>query len=237
MATLNIFTETPATFQGQDLHLTKVDAVARTDAEVVNFPVAAWPNAADEHFERINKACQGLEDWGEIGKTFTCAGSVVVDQTFTATGLATFDAAVTLDSASADLTIGDGTGSTDLVIQKSDAGSAEFRWNTDSGSGLNSHWIVGMFSSEDLLFARRNADGTTNDTPLALDWGTGNVTFANDISAVDGTFTGIVDMQGAYCDLPTNSGAPTAVTARMYYDTSDNIAYIYNGTVWKALYA
>ncbi len=240
MATLNLFTETPATFQGQDLHDTASDAQARTDSEVASFPIAAWKNAIDTHFERINNACQGLEDWGEIAKTFTCAGAVVVDQAFTATGdatfsgdldittgsldvggVATFDGNVDLNSAGPTLFIGDDSGSPSIRLGKGDAGAAIIQLY----SATFQRYAMRLESDESLRFARYNGAGSFQDYPLRLE-ANGEVTIANN-----------VDMQGNYLDLPTNSGAPPAVTGRMYYDTSDNITYIYNGTVWKALYA
>ncbi len=126
-----------------------------------------------------------------------------------------------------------GTSTPTIRIDKTPGSTGILDFSTDGST----QWVVRNTSTENFEIERNNPAGTPADIPFAIAVATGNVTFANDISAVDGTFTGIVDMQGAYCDLPTNSGAPTAVTARMYYDTLDNIAYIYNGTVWKALYA
>ncbi len=88
MATENIFTATPATFAGQDTHDTKIDAETRADSDSADYPIAAWANGIDEHFERLNRFAQGTEDFSEVGKMPVFAGDLHVDGDLTVDGVA-----------------------------------------------------------------------------------------------------------------------------------------------------
>ena len=82
-----------------------------------------------------------------------------------------------LDAASPTLTIGDGTGSPVLVLNKSDAGTATFNANV---AGVT-RWDVLIDASEDFSLERRNGAGALIDAPLFVDITNGDVSIVNQL--------------------------------------------------------
>jgi hypothetical protein len=118
--------------------------------------------------------------WGNVVDDFFQASYPYVREvaTGTLTGPFTFDGTVTLDSASPILTVGDGAGSPDVIIDKDGAGEGDLIFQT---AGVQS-WRVVNDASENLVFKRGAGDFTT-------------FTFSQ--SSGKGTFSGAFQVGGA----------------------------------------
>ncbi len=87
-----------------------------------------------------------------------------------------------LSDNSAQLTVGGGGSSADAFWQKDDLATFEHHYRTDSGSGLNSHWIEHWeATTQDMVLKRRNADGTANGDVRTYDWTTGRATYGYEV--------------------------------------------------------
>ena len=83
-----------------------------------------------------------------------------------------------LTSSSPTLTVGDGTGSPIINLDKSNAGTSEMRWQSGSLTRFSNR----LDSSENLIWRRHDDAGVGVDTAITIDGGTSDVTFANDIT-------------------------------------------------------
>jgi hypothetical protein len=135
------------------------------------------------------------------------------DGTRDITGTQTFNASIDMDAASPDLTIGDGTGTSDINLQKSNVGGANINYRTDTGSGISSHWIVQFDANEDLSFLRRNATGAPVDVPLRMFWSNGNISADNNFTA-DGQIRG-----------GSNTATVSGTTVTLDFDNGNSIEF------------
>jgi hypothetical protein len=160
--------------------------------------------------------------------------SIIVAQS---DGSMTLEAGLTLDSPSPDLVIGDGTGTSDLTLRKDTTGGGNINFQTNTGSGLNSHWIFQFDVNEDLSVLRRNASGGAVDVPLRLYWSTGDVELDNNLR-VDGTvkvgdasgnsqvFMDKANASNAEIYWRTDSGAGLNAHWITIMDSSENLQFL-----------
>lgn len=128
-------------------------------------------------------------------RTLDMGTNIDIAGTLDVTGVGTFDAAVTI---AGDLAVGDGSSSADFVLDKADVDIATLQYHN---AGVR-RWYILMEGDEDLSINRYAAGtGSFVDIPLTISQATGNFAFLHDISAVDGTFSGNVDITSGTLDV------------------------------------
>lgn len=141
----------------------------------------------------LDTAAKGTEFAGNVDIT---SGTLDVG------GAATLDANLSMGATSAAITMGDSLGSPSININKGPAGFGRIFFKS---SGFNT-WTIVVDSAENFEIARYDTGGSFIDNPIAIDQAAGNVVIANDISAVDATFSGPVLVAGAaLTDGPTSA--------------------------------
>lgn len=99
-----------------------------------------------------------------------------------ATGDITIADDFALTSSSPNLTLGDGNGAPNLILDKDAGGQGEIFFNSDSLT----EWIIQVETDEDFLIRRYNA-GASQDIPLEINHGTGHITASTIVPTADDT--------------------------------------------------
>lgn len=132
---------------------------------------------------------------GGLGDIADHPYAALVDATRNITGTQTFEQAVIIDG---DLAVGDGSTSADIVLDKADAAIGALQFHNE---GIRRFYLY-LTAGEDLSVNRYAAGtGAFVDTPLTISQSTGNFTLLHDLAAVDGTFSGNVDITSGTLDV------------------------------------
>jgi len=187
-----------------DLYQEKQDKAGSSNApsDSTGKVTAGWGNQTDNVTLALIQAIEdgdlGITDHGSLSGLADTADhpyAYLIDGTRAVTGNATFNQAVTIDG---DLGVGDGSSSADLVLDKADVDIATLQFHN---AGVR-RWYWYMTTGEDLAINRYAAGtGSFVDIPLTISQATGNFAFLHDISAVDGTFSGNVDVTSGTLDV------------------------------------
>lgn len=202
-----------STFTSQPMAIDDLADVDTSTSAPTDLEVLTWIN--------------GNSKW-EPGTLDAGAGAIYfkADGTRNVTGAATFDDNLTLDSDDATLTLGDALGSSVLNLNAFFLESTQINFRANIGQGLVNLWIQTMDDSQDMLFKRRDDFGAVIDTPLKLDYSDGNAYFANDISSVDGTFSGNVGITSGTLDV----GGLTTLSGDLTLDSPNAEITLGDGT-------
>ena len=123
---------------------------------------------------------------GELWGNNVCKALTQINQVFQGTlepDALSVGGNVTLNSASPTLLVGDGTGSPDVTLDKSETGDA---WSLYHNAGVL-RWRAGIATDENYDVGRFNSSGVFQDTPISINQSTGLTALDKDVT-VAGSF-------------------------------------------------
>lgn len=175
---------------------TKTDAVARMEGDQKTYASAKWADKVSYSLEEVRQILTGNLD---------IPGPLIIDGN------------VTLSAGSAVLSVGNGTGTPQIDINKSDAGNDAAIRLRMLGDNV---WVFRHSASESLGFERWNPAGTFADVPLSIDQADGSVSIANTVTMSgalnhDGTTIGLY---GATPVAQSTGWSATNVTPDKVFD-------------------
>lgn len=149
------------------------------------------------------------------------AGDVQVDGTLDVNGATTFGGNVTLDSASPQMNVGNGTGNPNIDFDKSAGNSAAMRFYK---AGIR-EWYLNYDVASNLEIQRYVA-GSFVDNVLSFDLSNGNAAFANNISAAAGSFTDTLKVDTTDPDFIVDKAA-AGNSGDIHYQTGGAIRWVW----------